>query len=168
MHKLLNRCENVLTYSAAVSTFAMMCLTTFDAVGRYVFNHPISGAYEITESYLAVATVFLGICYAYRGGAFIRVTFFVDRMPPKIKVALNYLVEGFSILLSLSFLIATTIQAYRKFISGITLSYLPFPLWPAYLIVSVGFFFTTLLMVLDLWRIRTGESDLFKEESPTA
>lgn len=168
MLKLLNRCENVLTYSATVSTFVMMCLTTADAVGRYVFNHPISGVYEITESYLAVATVFLGICYAYRGGAYIRVSFFVDRMPQKVKIALNYFVQVFSILLSVSFLIATTIQACRKFASGITLSFLPFPIWPAYVIVSVGFFFVTLLMVLDLWRVRTGESNLFKEESPTA
>ncbi len=168
MYKVLNRCENVLTYSAAVSTFMMMCLTTFDAAGRYLFNHPISGAYEITESYLAVATVFLGIGYAYRGGAFIRVSFFVDRMPKGVKLMLNYFVQVFSILLSISFLIATTLQAYRKFASGITLSFLPFPLWPAYIIVFLGFFFTTLLMVLDLWRIRTGESDLFKEESPTA
>jgi TRAP-type C4-dicarboxylate transport system permease small subunit len=157
----------VLIYLATVSTFVMMCLTTSDAVGRYVFNRPISGVYEITESYLAVATVFLGICYAYRGGAYIRVSFFVDRMPRKVKVALNYFVQVFSILLSVFFLIASALQAYRKFASGITLSFLRFPIWPAYVIVCMGFFFTTLLMMLDLWRIKTGESDLFKEESPT-
>jgi TRAP-type C4-dicarboxylate transport system permease small subunit len=168
MRKLLDRSENVLTNLAAVSTFIMMCLTTIDAVGRYIFNRPISGAYEITERYLAVATVFLGICYAYRGGAYIRVSFFVDRMPPTVKLALNYFVQVFSILLSLAFLIATAYQAYRKFSSGITLGFLPFPIWPAYGLVSVGFFFTTLLMILDLWRIKKGESDLFKEESPTA
>jgi TRAP-type C4-dicarboxylate transport system permease small subunit len=75
MYKLLNRCENLLTYLATISTFIIMGLTTADAAGRYIFNRPIVGAYEITERYLMIAAVFLGICTAYRGGAFIRVTF---------------------------------------------------------------------------------------------
>ena len=145
MHKCFDRIENVLTSLAGVSTVIIMCLTTVDAVGRYVFGRPISGAYEITESYLAVATVFLGVCYAYRGGAFIRVTFFVDRMPRNVKAVLNYFVQVFSILLSVFFLIAAIVQTSRKYVADITLSFLPLPIWPAYAIVCVGFFFMTSL-----------------------
>jgi TRAP-type C4-dicarboxylate transport system permease small subunit len=165
MLKLLNRCENVLTYLAILSIFTMMCLTTVDTIGRYIFRRPIGGTYEITESYLAIAVVFLGISYAYRGGAYIRVTFLVDRMTWRVKTALNYLVQVFSILLSVGFLITTALQAYRKSFSGITLGFLPFPLWPAYLIVSIGFLFTTLLMILDLRRVKKGKSDLLQKEA---
>lgn len=162
MGKLFNRCENVLNYGALATTFTIMCLTTADVIGRYIFNRPIAGAYEITERYLMVATVFLGILYAYRGGAYIRVTFFVDRLPRQVRLALNYFVQVFSILLSLFFLMATIYQVHRSFASGVTLSFLRIPVWPAYIIVSLGFFFTTVAIVIDLWRIKTGKSDLFQ------
>jgi len=165
MHKLLNRCENLLTYLATISTTIIMALTTADAGGRYIFNRPIVGAYEITERYLMVAAVFLGICTAYRGGAFIRVTFFVDRLPRKVEAVLNHFVQVFAILLSLFFLLTTIEQTRRKIGSGITLSILSIPIWPAYLIVSIGFFFVTLLLVLDLRRVKTGKSSLFQKES---
>jgi len=165
MHKLLNRCENLLTYLATISTTIIMGLTTADAGGRYIFNRPIVGAYEITERYLMVAAVFLGICTAYRGGAFIRVTFFVDRLPRKVEAVLNHFVQVFAILLSLFFLLTTIEQTRRKIGSGITLSILSIPIWPAYLIVSIGFFFVTLLLVLDLRRVKTGKSSLFQKES---
>jgi TRAP-type C4-dicarboxylate transport system permease small subunit len=142
-----------------------MGLTTADAGGRYIFNRPIVGAYEITERYLMVAAVFLGICTAYRGGAFIRVTFFVDRLPRKVEAVLNHFVQVFAILLSLFFLLTTIEQTRRKIGSGITLSILSIPIWPAYLIVSIGFFFVTLLLVLDLRRVKTGKSSLFQKES---
>ena len=165
MKKLLNRCENLLTYLATISTFIIMVLTTVDAAGRYIFNRPIVGAYEITERYLMIAAVFLGICAAYRGGAFIRVSFFVDRLPQQVRVFLNYFAQIFSILLSLFFLIASIEQTRRKIASGIILGLWSIPIWPAYMIVSIGFSFMTLLLVLDLWRVREGKSSLFKEES---
>jgi TRAP-type C4-dicarboxylate transport system permease small subunit len=167
MRKFLERSERILANVAGLSIVSMMCLTTVDAIGRYAFNRPIPGAYETTESYLAVAAVFFGICYAYRGGAFIRVSFFVDHMPPAVKLVLNYFVQVFSILLCAALLMATALQAYRKYGSGIKLSFLPFPIWPAYVLVSVGFLLTTWVMVLDLWKIKKGESNLFKDESPS-
>jgi TRAP-type C4-dicarboxylate transport system permease small subunit len=167
MWKLMDRCLSVFTYSAGVSVFAMMCLTTGDCIGRYLFNWPIVGAYEVTEQYLMVAGVFLGILYAYHGGAFIRVTFVVDRLPSQVKVSLNYFVQFFSIVLSLFLVIATGKQTLRIFSREETLQVFSIPLWPAYLVVVLGLFFTTIRMCLDLLRVKTGESGLFKEESHT-
>ena len=56
--------ELVLVYAGVVAAFLMMCLTSADAICRYLLNSPILGAYEITEKYLMVATVFLGLSYA--------------------------------------------------------------------------------------------------------
>ncbi len=64
----------------------MMCLTSADALSRYLLNSPIIGAYEITEKFLMVAAIFLGLSYAYRGGVFIRVTFLVDRLTGTLRV----------------------------------------------------------------------------------
>ena len=89
--KWLWRCELVLVYASMLATVAMMCLTSADALSRYLLNRPIMGAYEITEKYLMVATIFLGLSYAYRGGVFIRVTFLVDRLPARLKLLANIL-----------------------------------------------------------------------------
>ena len=85
----------------------MMCLTSADALSRYLLNRPILGAYEITEKYLMVAAIFLGLSYAYRGGVFIRVTFLVDRLPPALKLAVNHVVHLVSLAFCLVVLVAT-------------------------------------------------------------
>jgi len=81
----LLRCEQVLVYAGVAAMLAMMCLTSADALSRYLLNRPILGAYEFTEKYLMVASIFLGLSYAYRGGMFIRVTFLIDRLPAALK-----------------------------------------------------------------------------------
>ena len=40
---------------------------------------------------------------------------------------------------------------------------LDLPLWPAHLVVAVGLFLTTLMMLLDLRTVRTGRSSLFTD-----
>jgi TRAP-type C4-dicarboxylate transport system permease small subunit len=167
VEKWLGRCETVLLYVAVFATFIMMCLTTADAAGRYLFNRPIAGAYEVTEKYLMVAMVFLGVCYAYRGGAYIRVTFLVDHLPGAVRVFLDYVAQVFSIAYGVLLVVATTQQFLRVSSDRMTLSTVDIPIAPAYLIVPAGLFFMSVLMLLDLPRVRRGESLLFKDESPT-
>jgi TRAP-type C4-dicarboxylate transport system permease small subunit len=168
MRELLHYCETTMTYLAVVSTFVMMCLTTADALGRYIFNFPITGAYEITEKYLMTMTIFLGFSYAYREGFLIRVTFFVDRLPGLVVKILNHLVQAISILYGSVLVVTTLKRTFQTVASGDMLGNVHIPLWPAYLMVPVGLFFMSLLMLLDLPQVRKGRSQLFKEESPTS
>lgn len=163
--KLLNWCERVLLSLAVLSTFVIMCLATVDSIGRYLLKMPIYWSYDVTEKYLMVSTVFLGACYAYRKGAYIRVTFFIDRLPQKTQVALNYFVQVLSILFCGILVVASTQKVFRVAQMHLTLSSLPYPLWPAHGIVPVGLFFMTLLMLLDLKKVGRGESSLFKKDS---
>lgn len=165
MRNFLNSYEKVLTYLAMGCTAMITCLTTADAMGRYLINRPIMGAYEITQSYFMVATVFLGLCYAYREGAYIRVSFFVDHLPSQVNIVLNYFVQIFTILLGLILLIGAVWQAYRSIVGGVVLGFLRIPAWPPYVILCIGFFSMNLVMVLDLWKIRSGLSGLFKGQS---
>ena len=113
IEKWLERAELALLYVGALATFLMMCLTTADAFSRYVLNLPITGAYEITEKYLMVAAIFLGLSYAYRGGGFIRVTFLVDRLPRRGKLLADYVAHAVSLVFCVVFVFATTRQAIR-------------------------------------------------------
>lgn len=168
MQKILDRGEAVLTYAAAISTFVMMLLTTLDAAGRYLLNRPITGAYEITANYLMVAAIFLGASHAYRGGAYLRVTLLVDRLPATFKLYVNYLVQVVSVLYGVALVVATTKHAVSNIASGPTLSSIDFPLGPAFVLVPIGLFFMSLLMLLDIRKVKKGKSPLFREESPTA
>ena len=166
--KFLWRCELVLVSTAVLATFIMMLLTSADALSRYLLNRPIVGAYEITEKYLMVAVIFLGLSYAYRGGVFIRVTFLVDRLPGSAKLVANYFAYLISLLFCLMVVVATAQQAWRGLKDDTTLSALPILVGPAYCLVPLGFFALTVLMLIDLPRVRSGQSFLFKEEAPTA
>ncbi len=166
--KWLLRCDAVLVWLAVLATFALMLLTTADAASRYLLNSPITGAYEITEKYLMVAGTFLGFAYAYRRGVFIRVTFLVDRLPPALKLLCNYLAQIISLVFCAIVVFATAREALRATAEGTTLSTLPIPVAPAYFLVPVGFLAMTVFMLLDLTRVHTGQSALFREDQPTS
>jgi TRAP-type C4-dicarboxylate transport system permease small subunit len=167
MKKLLHWCENVLTYAAVAATAIMVLLTSADAIGRYLFNRPITGAYEVTEKYLMLASVFLGCAYSYRRGAFIRVTILTNHIRRRVMIVINHLVQLFSILYIIVLTFATILQVIRTYTSKMTFNSIAQPVWPSCAIIPVGLFLMLILMVLDLRRIRSGESALFKEDSPT-
>lgn len=170
MSKLLGLCERVMIYVSALSTFALMLLTTADAGGRYLFNRPITGAYEITTNYLMIAAIFLSLSYGYRHGAYIRVTLLAGRLRGKAKLVTNYFVQVSSVVYGFLLVFATYKQALRAFAMHTTLSSLDFvPLAPAYVIVPVGLFLMSLAMVLDLAKVSKEKSPLFvEEEAPSA
>jgi TRAP-type C4-dicarboxylate transport system permease small subunit len=161
MQRWLDGCEWGLTVVAALATFSMMLLMTVDAAGRYLFNRPILAAYELTTNYLMVAVVFLALPYAYRQGANIRVTFLVDRLGPSPRLVIDHLVQVISILYCAALVFATAQQARHVLSTGTTFATLDLPLWPAHVVVSAGLFLTTLMMLVDLGRVRKGRSSLF-------
>src|SRR5262245_64444295 len=124
--------ETVLTGIAALCAALMMLLTSADAFSRYALNSPLLGAYEITEKYLMVAAIFLGLSYAYRGGAFIRVTFLVDRLSPALKLAADHFAHLVSLIYCIVFVLATGQQALIAVNDDTTLTTLPILVGPAY------------------------------------
>jgi TRAP-type transport system small permease protein len=73
-----------LSYLGCISLFAMMCLTTVDVVGRYLFNRPITGAFEITE-YLVLILIFAFIGYAQSQKSHVAVDLLWAQLPPRLR-----------------------------------------------------------------------------------
>jgi len=158
--------EKIFTFLAMTSVFIMVCFTAADAMGRYFLNQPISGAYEITENYLMVFAIYFALAYAYHEGANIRITFLVSRFPLQAKLVINYFVQVFSILFILFLFVSATRMNLSRLNDIVELTKkLSLPIWPAYLIISVGFLFMSVLVFLDLRQVKKGKSGLFKEES---
>jgi TRAP-type C4-dicarboxylate transport system permease small subunit len=164
----LIRCELVLLYVGVFATLAMMLLTSADALSRYAFNQPILGALDITEKYLMVAAIFMGLSYGYRGGLFIRVTFLVDRLSGSARIAADYFAFLVSLLFCAVILWATGVQAWRSLHEDTELSTLPILVGPAYCFVPLGFLALTILMIADLPRVRQRQALLFTQDSPAA
>src|SRR6185369_15121188 len=116
----------------------MMVLTTGDALGRYLLNSPVTGAYEITEKYLMPALIFLGLGYGYRGGLFIRVTFLADRLPRAAKLVADWTAQLVSLACCLLLAFASTQQGLRVIDNRTTLSTEDLPMAPAYFLVPLG------------------------------
>ena len=164
MENFLVRCEKVSTSIAVLSIFVMMCMTTADAVGRYIFSYPITGAYEVTEKYLMLTAVFLGASYTYRGGSTIRITLLVSRLPSNIRLGLNIFAQIFSICYGF-FLVVPNVQSlFRTYLQGTTLTSTNLPLWPPYVAIQVGLLLMSFFMLWDLPKVPKGKSALFSEE----
>jgi len=168
LDKFMTAVEMVFTAVAALCAALMMLLTSADAFSRYALNSPLLGAYEITEKYLMVAAIFLGLAYAYRGGAFIRVTFLVDRLSGRARLIADYFGYLATLGVALVIMYATAQQSLRSLNDATTLNTLPIPTGPAYCLVPLGFLAMTLLLVADLPRIRTRQSALFATDTPSA
>ena len=66
--------DRVLGAAAAVLLFGLMMLTTADVIGRYIFNWPLRGAFEITEL-LMLALIFAGLPLASRSDEHVTLDF---------------------------------------------------------------------------------------------
>jgi TRAP-type C4-dicarboxylate transport system permease small subunit len=85
-----------------------------------------------------------------------------------LKLLAQYFAHLASLLFCLIILVATTQQAVRGLSDDTTLSALPLLVGPAYCLVPLGFFALTVIMLIDLPRVRSGRSHLFREEAPPA
>jgi TRAP-type transport system small permease protein len=79
--KRLHLLTRVLSGIAAFCLFAMMALTFADVLGRYVFNAPINGAFEIVEFLLALV-IFSGLPLVTLDDAHINVSIFDKLFQP--------------------------------------------------------------------------------------
>lgn len=80
---------------AALMVLLMMTVTTIDVTGRYLFNSPLRGAFEITEFALA-ALIFLGLPLATATDEHIRVDLLDALMPPAVRSLLTLIMDWLS------------------------------------------------------------------------
>jgi TRAP-type C4-dicarboxylate transport system permease small subunit len=156
----------VLTTLAMASVFMMVCLTTVDSGGRYFFNRPIQGSYEITEKYLMVISVFFALCYGYHKGCNIRVTFLVRYFSGRVKLVVDYIVQIFSIVYGILLVVSTFLYAFRGIHDSLINVY-GIPLGPAYMVLPVGLLMLTLWLIYDVGQVKKGKSGLLVEVEET-
>ncbi len=82
-HKL-GRISGALAYVGAFSLFGIMCLTTADVAGRYLFNAPITGVFELTE-FMVLFLIFSFLAYTQHSKGHVSVDLLVSLFPRRIQ-----------------------------------------------------------------------------------
>lgn len=86
--KKIKNLSTLLGYLGAIALFIMMMLTTVDVIGRYLFNTPITGAFEVTE-FLVLILIFSFLCNAQSHKDHVSVDLLFQRFPKKIRHITN-------------------------------------------------------------------------------
>jgi TRAP-type C4-dicarboxylate transport system permease small subunit len=84
--------DRVLGAAAAMLLFSLMALTTVDVIGRYVFNAPLRGAFEVTEL-LLLALIFAGLPLASRVDEHVTLDFIDMALNEKRRLLLRRVVD---------------------------------------------------------------------------
>ena len=138
---------------AAAILAAMMLLTVADVAGRYFFDKPVKGTYELIGLMLVgAATWGLGYCQAQDGH--IRITVLVERLPQKPRAACNIL----AYLIGLS---ATSLICWQVVLMAGTYIFMPhgglteilgIPYSPFMIALAIGFGWYGVILLVDLLR----------------
>ena len=155
--RILTLCENTLMIIGGICLFLLMALIVSDSGGRYLFNAPISGVYEISELYLMIAIVFLGLARTQSLKAHVRVELLLERLPVSAARALEVV---FLLATIVVFLCITYVTARTGFNSIVlnrwTTGVVAIPTGPSWLIVSFGSGVFTLRLTFDALSIMLG------------
>ncbi|MBN1833676.1 MAG: TRAP transporter small permease [Deltaproteobacteria bacterium] len=86
--KIFKSLSIYLAYIGAFSLFAMMCLTMADVLGRYIFNRPILGVFEITEL-MVLMLIFSFLGYTQAQKSHVSVDLFIMLFPERLTVLIE-------------------------------------------------------------------------------
>jgi len=120
----------------------LMFFVTLEVVGRYFFNHPVQGHYEIVVLLMA-PVVFLGMAYTEQIGGHITMDLVISRVP---RGPLRYGLEILMLHLSLAVIGLFVFQGFKYMLFtyeiGLCTDLMSYKYWPMQLIVVIGLFFS--------------------------
>ncbi|MEK9646149.1 MAG: TRAP transporter small permease [Alphaproteobacteria bacterium] len=138
------------TASAAVAgavLVTLMFMTVADVVGRYFFNHPLNGVFDLTQFSVLIMT-FLSFAYCGYRGAHVVIELLYDRIP----VAAQFVVRRLS---NAAGAVLFAVVAWRAVVQSIdvrdfneTSQLLTIPYWPFYYVVAFGSALFALILLL--------------------
>lgn len=119
--------ERILGYAVALTLFVMMLVTCADVAGRYLFNRPIPGAFELTEMLLA-GMIFTALPLVTVRGEHVMVDLF-DSVTPDWLLRVQHVIASFIGVLCTGFLAYRLgVRAENMVASGQTTAQLHFTL----------------------------------------
>jgi TRAP-type C4-dicarboxylate transport system permease small subunit len=149
LYRAYGRVLRVFGAISAAATFFMMLLVVVNIFGRYLFNAPLDGTLEFTES-LLVLVIFLSLALTQYDGGHIRVTLLTRRLPKRYARALTV----FCMLAGAVFFAWCAYAAWNFAYQSWTFleqewGTVVFPLWPVKFVVFIGIAMLAIQFLLD-------------------
>ena len=127
---------------------AMMFLTATDVILRYIFNRPISGAFELIEYMMAILIPF-GLAYCALQGGHVSVDLVVSRFSKKSRSILGSITTLLCLGLFLLITWQNVLYIRENFESKLTSAVLLIPVYPFVTAVAIGSAALCLVLVID-------------------
>jgi TRAP-type C4-dicarboxylate transport system permease small subunit len=134
----------------AVLLFVMMALTFIDVLGRYFFNAPLKGAFEITEFVLATL-IFAGLPLATARSEHVTVDLFDRFVPDGIARLRDLLLELIGAAVMALLCHRMWLKTLEAIDYGDSSAVLQFPVYPAYFFMCLMLGATSGVYLLLLW-----------------
>ncbi|MBI4842271.1 MAG: TRAP transporter small permease [candidate division NC10 bacterium] len=156
MSGLLRAVDRILDGATLALLTALLLVVGAQIFARYVLNHSLFWSEELAR-YLFIYLVFLGAAIVLRREGHIRVSFFVEKLPPGPRRVVAVLGD----ILLLAFVGIVLIQSVRLAIMVWTVptAALLIPWTFVYLGILLGMAAMVLVMLGALWRHLTGHTD---------
>jgi TRAP-type transport system small permease protein len=150
--KKLGWLSNKLSYLGALALMVMMLLTSADVAGRYLFNKPITGAFELTE-FLVLILIFSFLAPTQAKKTHVGVDLLVGRLPEKWQTIIGIFNHAVCLVLMGLFVWMTTMRAIelKEYVEASP--NLGIPKYPFAIFVVIGFAVLALEYVRDLIRM---------------
>lgn len=146
----IGRVDGLLGLIAALFLVGMMLLTCFDVVGRYIFDKPIPGAFEITELGMG-ALIFTSLPLVSLRREHVTVDMLEHLVPDFMRIAYQVVIDLVSAACVGIIGWRVWIKAHEMHAAGETTATLQIVVYPLVYYMSILTFITTALMLLLAW-----------------
>ncbi len=150
--KKLGWLGNKMSYLGSAALFLMMLLTTADVTGRYLFNKPILGAFELTE-FLVLILIFSFLANAQAAKTHVSVDLLLGRLPKKWQTVVRSLNHAVCLGLMGLFVWMSALRSMELKEYAEASSNLGIPKYPFAAFVVIGFAVLGLEYIRDLIRM---------------
>lgn len=139
-----------MVYIASIALMVLMLITTADVAGRYFFNHPLTGVFDLTH-FAVLIMVFFGLAYCGIKGGHVVIELFYDKLNRSVARVLDRIINLVGGLLFLIIAWRTVIQSIDIIEFKESSQLLLIPYYPFYWLVAFGCFMFAMVMILRIF-----------------
>ena len=134
---------------SGIGLLALMFVMAGDVLGRYLFNHPVPGAYELVEYLMAIIVPF-SIAYSAAQKCHVGVDILVEKLPRRSRAVVDIITQIITIILAGFLIWQGWIGFFEAQTSSIRSAVLQIPNSPFLLAVPLGFIAFVVFMFVHI------------------
>jgi len=149
LEQILLSVSRVFAYVGAAVLGFMVLFVTVDVIGRYIFDHPLKGDYELLVLAAGIVGSF-GLAYCMITGGNIRIDIVTSHLPQKIRGILNVIAYLFGSIFWALASWRSTLFAIQYMKTNRISGMLPIPIYPFAFLVTLGCVLICLVLLFKL------------------